>query len=88
MAEESVLDSILCKELDEGETLGWICNACSKKNAVTRTTCEKCMTSVTYSNQLARAKLGSSLGASQGLVAVDQQVSRNYSAPTIVWFDA
>jgi uncharacterized OB-fold protein len=73
---DTLLKSTICKDLDEGETLGWVCNACSKKNAVSRTTCEKCMTSVTYSNQLARATQGNSMGASQGLMAVEEEVSR------------
>ena len=67
------LDIAVCKDLDDGETLGWICNACGTKNPVTRATCSKCMTSITYSNQLARAKNGSSLGASQGLVATEAE---------------
>lgn len=67
------LDMAVVKDLDSSETLGWVCNACNTKNAVTRRTCKKCMTSVTYSNQLSRAKNGSSLGASQGFVPVKQE---------------
>eukprot|EP00937_MAST-01D_sp_MAST-1D-sp2_P006975 g6975.t1 len=67
------LSEALDAEMGAEETVGWECYACGAKNAVTRSRCHKCMTSVTYSNQQRAAAMGRSVGAAQNMSVVQKE---------------
>jgi len=56
------------------ETIGWTCGACEAVNEITRGTCVRCMTSVTYSTGMGQmtAATRSGAGASRKMLAVDK----------------
>lgn len=61
-------------DLGVNETLGWVCGACSAVNQISRATCFRCMTSVTYSSGMGdmTAKSMSGTGAKRTMIAVDK----------------
>ena len=74
------LNDALDKTISEDETVGWECYACGTKNAVSRSRCSKCMTSVTYSMQQRAAAAGRNVGAAQNMSVVQKDKSMSVDA--------
>ena len=74
------LNDALDKTITDEETVGWECYACGTKNAVSRSRCSKCMTSVTYSHQQRAASAGRNVGAAQNMSVVQKDKSMSVDA--------
>jgi len=61
-------------QLGVNETLGWVCGACQAVNQITRTTCSRCMTNVTYSSGMGEMNAQNMSGAKakRKMIAVDK----------------
>ena len=74
------LNDAFDKTITDEETVGWECYACGTKNAVSRSRCSKCMTSVTYSHQQRAASAGRNVGAAQNMSVVQKDKSMSVDA--------